>query len=152
MDCLTQQQRHKNMSAIRSANTGPEMVVRKYLFAHKFRYRLNVRSLPGKPDIVLRKYRTCIFVNGCFWHRHEGCRNATLPKTNREFREKKFARNKKRDKEVLRQLAATGWHTIVIWECQLKPAKRENTLRSLELTLNHLFLSDRSLSSTEPAV
>ena len=85
MDILSKDQRHKNMAAIHSANTKPEMIVRKYLFAHGFRYRLNHPRLPGRPDIVLRKYRTCIFINGCFWHGHEGCKYYVIPKSNTEF-------------------------------------------------------------------
>lgn len=142
MDALTKEQRHRNMAAIHSADTKPEVVVRKYLFARGFRYRLNHPRLPGRPDIVLRKYRTCVFVNGCFWHGHEGCRYFRLPKTNVAFWEAKIARNRQRDKEVQRRLARMGWHCVTVWECELKPARREQTLRSLEFTLNHLLLAD----------
>ena len=93
MDILSKDQRHKNMVAIHSANTKPEMIVRKYLFAHGFRYRLNHPRLPGRPDIVLRKYRTCIFINGCFWHGHEGCKYYVIPKSNTEFWTRKITRN-----------------------------------------------------------
>ena len=99
-DKLTPIQRHKNMAAIKSKDTKPEMVVRRYLWEHGFRYRLNHPRLPGKPDIVMRKYRTCIFVNGCFWHGHEGCRYYTIPKTNTEFWVNKVKRNKERDLKV----------------------------------------------------
>jgi DNA mismatch endonuclease (patch repair protein) len=131
------------MASIASKNTKPEMIVRKYLFSRGFRYRLNDPRLPGKPDIVLRRYRTCIFVNGCFWHGHEGCKYYTVPKSNTEFWVKKISRNRERDAEVHRKIAALGWHCIVLWECQLKPKVREQTLTSLEYTLNHIFLQDR---------
>ena len=164
MDHLTLQQRHKNMAAIRGKNTKPEMIVRKGLWSRGFRYRLNHKRLPGHPDLVLRKYRTCIFVNGCFWHGHgslpltppnrgeieltdsECCK---IPKTNREFWVDKIRRNQERDREEQRKLAEMGWHCITIWECELKPAKREKTLNSLEYTLNHIYLQDRSLSKPQ---
>ena len=146
MDVLTSQQRHKNMASIRSKNTKPEIVVRNFLWRHGFRYRLYNPRLPGHPDIVLRKYRTCIFVNGCFWHGHEDCRFFRMPKTNTEFWEKKINRNRERDKEEQRKLAKLGWHVIVVWECELKPAKREKTLASLAFTLNHIFLQDHSMT------
>lgn len=146
MDILSQEQRHKNMAAIHSANTKPEMIVRKYLFAHGFRYRLNHPRLPGHPDIVLRKYRTCIFVNGCFWHGHEGCKYYAVPKTNTEFWIRKITRNIERDKQVKQKLAQMGWHCMTIWECELKPQKREQTLLSLECTLNHIYLKEHTVS------
>lgn len=149
MDKVSAQQRHNNMAAIHSKDTKPEMVVRRYLWRHGFRYRLNHPRLPGKPDIVMRKYRTCIFVNGCFWHGHEGCKYYTVPKTNTEFWVNKVRRNKQRDKRVQRELASMGWHTITIWECDLKPAKRESTLASLAYTLNRIFLLDRTTTQYE---
>lgn len=145
MDKLTKEQRHRCMSAIRGKNTKPEIVVRKFLFGRGFRYRLNHPRLPGHPDIVLRKYRTVIFVNGCFWHGHDNCKYYRLPKTNVDFWRKKVERNKKRDVEEQRQLAAMGWHCITIWECQLKPKVRAQTLESLAFTLNHIFLEDRKI-------
>lgn len=145
MDVLSPQQRHKNMAAIHSVNTKPEVLVRKYLWGQGFRYRLNNSRLPGHPDIVLRKYRTCIFVNGCFWHGHDGCKHFVTPKTNTEFWKNKIKRNKERDKEEQRQLARMGWHCITVWECELKPTKREKTLASLAFTLNHIFLQDKSV-------
>lgn len=150
MDRCTKEQRHNNMAAIHSANTKPEMMVRKYLFSHGFRYRLNHSRLPGHPDIVLRKYRTCIFVNGCFWHGHEGCRYFKMPKSNVEFWTAKINRNRQRDKRVQRELAAMGWHCITVWECELKPDKREHTLTSLEYTLNHIYLGDRAVRYSPP--
>ncbi len=133
------------MAAIHGKNTKPEMVVRRYLWGHGFRYRLNHPRLPGKPDIVMRKYRTCIFVNGCFWHGHEDCHYYTVPKTNTEFWQKKIQRNQERDREVQQKLAFMGWHSITIWECQLKPTEREKTLQSLAYTLNRIFLSDHAV-------
>lgn len=145
MDKLTKEQRHRNMAAIRGKDTKPEILVRKYLFSHGFRYRLHHPRLPGHPDLVLRKYRTVIFVNGCFWHGHENCKYFRLPKTNIDFWQKKIKRNKERDKEEQCRLAAMGWHCITIWECQLKPKVRMQTLESLTYTLNHIFLKDRKI-------
>lgn len=145
MDRLTKEQRHRCMSAIRGKNTKPEIVVRKFLFGRGFRYRLNHPRLPGHLDIVLRKYRTVIFVNGCFWHGHDNCKYYRLPKTNVDFWRKKVERNKKRDVEEQRQLVTMGWHCITIWECQLKPKVRAQTLESLAFTLNHIFLEDRKI-------
>ena len=142
MDKLSPEQRYRNMSAIRSKDTKPEMLVRKYLWKHGFRYRLNHNRLPGRPDIVLRKYRSCIFVNGCFWHKHEGCKYFVLPKTRTEFWQNKVDRNKKRDKDVQIRLAKMGWHCITIWECELKAVRREETLKSLVYTLNSIFLDN----------
>ena len=143
-DVVTPEQRHKCMARIRSKNTKPEIMVRKYLFARGFRYRKNVRRLPGTPDIVLRKYRTVIFVNGCFWHGHEGCRYSHLPKSNVEFWRNKIERNKKRDLRERVELRRMGWHVIQVWECQLKPKEREMTLRSIEQALYEIYLQDRA--------
>ena len=133
------------MVSIRSANTKPEILVRKYLWKEGFRYRLNNPRLPGHPDLVLRKYRTCIFVNGCFWHGHEGCKYFRMPKTNVDFWTKKINRNKERDKQEQQQLAKMGWHCVTIWECELKPKDRVKTLESLAFTLNHIYLQDQSI-------
>ena len=149
MDKLSTQQRHNNMAAIRGKNTKPEMIVRRGLWKRGFRYRLNDRRLPGHPDLVLRKYRTCIFVNGCFWHGHgvtespvQSSECCKIPKTNQEFGVAKIRRNKERDKREQKQLAAMGWHCITVWECELKPSKREGTLDSIAFTLNHIWLQD----------
>ncbi len=120
MDKLTPSQRSENMSRIRSTDTKPEMEVRRYLHAHGFRYSLHTKKLPGHPDICLSHWHTVIFVNGCFWHRHEGCRQATTPRSNTEFWENKFARNVERDKQVREQLTAAGWKVITVWECEVK--------------------------------
>ena len=133
------------MAAIKSRDTKPERIVRKFLFSRGFRYRLCHRRLPGHPDIVMRKYRTCIFVNGCFWHGHEGCRFFRMPKTNTEFWTHKILRNRERDKADQKALAALGWHCITIWECQLRSSLRQQTLTSLEFTLNHIFLKDHAV-------
>ena len=150
-DRLTIEQRHNNMAAIRGRDTKPEILVRKFLWSRGFRYRLNHPRLPGKPDIVLRKYRTCILVNGCFWHGHEGCKYYVVPKSNTGFWMEKIRRNRERDHEVLHRLAEMGWHTIVIWECELKPAVREKTLESLAFTLNHIYLEDHHIRRYELA-
>lgn len=143
-DHLSVEQRHANMSAVKDKNTKPDMVVRHYLWGKGFRYRVNSPRLPGHPDIVLRKYRTCVFVNGCFWHGHENCKFFRLPKTHTVFWEKKITRNKERDKEEQRRLAKMGWHCITVWECELKGDKKEKTLESLAFTLNHIYLQDHS--------
>lgn len=148
----TDPQRSYNMSRIRGRDTKPELIVRRWLWSHGYRYRLNHPRLPGKPDIVLRKYRTCIFVNGCFWHGHEGCRYYTTPKTNTEFWTSKVARNRERDERVTRQLADMHWRTLTIWECQLRPAVREDTLRALEYRLNQAFLQDKGAHLPSPAI
>ena len=176
MDKLTPAQRHKNMAAIHGKNTKPEMIVRRGLWSRGFRYRLNHRGLPGHPDLVLRKYRTCIFVNGCFWHGHnvdvsflDYARNdkvvnsddkvvnsddmvvnsecCKISKTNREFWVAKIRRNKERDIEDQKKLAEMGWHCITIWECDLKPSKREETLKSLVYTLNKIWLEDHRVKT-----
>lgn len=131
------------MSAIKSKNTKPEMLVRKFLFSRGFRYRLNHPRLPGHPDIVLRKYRTVIFVNGCFWHGHENCKSYVLPKSNTGFWKNKIERNRNRDMEERQKLSSMGWHSITVWECQLKPKVRQHTLEALEHTLYHIYLEDR---------
>ncbi len=149
MDKLSKEQRHHCMAAIKGKNTKPELLVRKFLFGRGFRYRLNHLRLPGHPDIVLRKYRTVIFVNGCFWHGHQGCKYFVLPKTNVEFWSAKIERNQKRDIEEQQELAAMGWHCITVWECQLKPKVRQRTLESLVYTLSRIFVEDRSVKPYE---
>jgi len=152
MDKLSPEQRHKNMAAIRGKDTKPEMIVRRGLWRMGFRYRLNHKRLPGHPDLVLKKYRTCIFVNGCFWHGHnvdistfENTDCCKIPKTNREFWIEKIRRNKERDIDEQKRLAEMGWHCITVWECELKPSKREATLKSLAYTLNKIWLDDHAV-------
>ncbi len=119
-DKLNTQQRHHCMSRIRGKDTKPELLVRKGLHERGFRFRLQDRNLPGRPDIVLPKYGVAIMVNGCFWHGHKGCRYATKPKSNVEFWETKIARNKHRDEVTAAHLEALGWTVIVVWECELR--------------------------------
>ena len=131
-DVHTPEQRSYNMSRIRSKNTKPEEFVRKYLFSRGFRYRKNDSNLPGKPDIVLPKYKTVIFVNGCFWHGHTGCRYFVWPHNNADFWKEKITSNITRDRRVLALLQAAGWDVIVIWECQLRRQQQGDTLVELE--------------------
>ena len=132
------------MASIRSKDTKPELIVRKFLWNRGFRYRLNNPRLPGHPDIVLKKYRTCVFVNGCFWHGHENCTYYSIPKTNTTFWRNKIERNKQRDIREQKSLAQMGWHCIIIWECELKTQNRSKTLESLAFTLNKIYLQDHS--------
>ena len=129
-DTKTPAERSENMSRIRSTNTKPEEIVRKYLFSHGFRYRKNDKRYPGKPDIVLPKYRTIIFVNGCFWHMH-GCSRSRLPRSNQEYWKPKIERNIQRDAENQKKLEADGWKVIVVWECELKKRIAEERLSRL---------------------
>ena len=165
-DTMTPEQRHRCMSHIKGSGTKPEMKVRRWLWSHGYRYRLNVKSVPGKPDIVLRSYRTAIFVNGCFWHGHgvaeqpveslelkvnslesvesrelASSKCCKIPSTNREFWVAKIRRNRERDQENYRVLQENGWQVIVIWECQLKPVLLDHTMREVELLLNDNLLS-----------
>ncbi len=143
-DCLSIDQRHRNMTAIHSASTKPERMLRQPLWQQGFRYRINDKGLPGSPDIVLPKYRTAVFVHGCFWHGHKGCKYYTVPKTNTEFWKAKVARNQERDQEVWRQLEAKGWFVIIVWECQLKKAHLAETVEAVAKEIRHngeLYLS-----------
>ncbi|MCR5191598.1 MAG: very short patch repair endonuclease [Bacteroidales bacterium] len=159
-DRMTPEQRHRCMSRIRSRNTKPELKVRRWLWQHGYRYRLNVKSVPGSPDIVMRRYRTAIFVNGCFWHGHgvaspqvdsgefrvesqlkaESSKCCKIPQTNREFWVNKIRRNQERDQQNYRVLWENGWQVIVVWECQLKPKRLEQTMLRVELLLNENLL------------
>lgn len=128
------------MASIHAKGTKPELLVRHWLWSHGYRYRLNVKSVPGSPDIVMRKYRTAIFVNGCFWHGHEGCGKYSTPKTNTEFWMAKVKRNKERDKRNYKDLHDAGWHVIIIWECLLTKKRIDETMRGVEHALNtYLF-------------
>ena len=127
-DLYTSKERSYNMSRIKGTNTKPEEIVRKFLFSKGLRYRKNVSSLPGKPDIVLPKYKVCIFVNGCFWHKHDGCKYFVWPKSNHEFWRNKITGNAERDKRNTELLVAAGWRVMTIWECELKKSCREQTL------------------------
>lgn len=155
-DRMTPEQRHRCMSHIHSKVTKPEVKVRKWLWGHGYRYRLNVKSVPGKPDIVMRPYCTAIFVNGCFWHGHNVQLPAAqvdslklivdsscckIPTTNREFWVAKIKRNQERDQRNYEVLYRSGWKVIVIWECQLTASKIEHTMREVELLLNENMLA-----------
>lgn len=129
---MTPEQRFKCMSHNRANNTGPEMKLRHDLWRLGFRYRVNVKRLPGSPDIVLPKYRTVVFVHGCFWHGHKDCKNASTPKTNTDFWTAKIKRNQERDQEVWRQLEANGWFVIIVWECQLNKNVLDATISRVE--------------------
>ncbi len=120
VDTISRERRSWNMSRIKGRNTGPELRLRSLLHRAGFRFRIHAKHLPGKPDIILPKYRTVIFVHGCFWHRHEGCRNATVPSTRPEFWNEKFALNVARDARARALLEAAGWSVITVWECELK--------------------------------
>ena len=167
-DTMTAEQRNKCMSHIRSKDTKPELKVRRWLWHHGYRYRLNVKSVPGKPDIVMRPYRTAIFVNGCFWHGHnvqfstaliensklksekaanpgaaliENSACCKIPQSNREFWVAKIKRNQERDQRNYQLLQENGWQVIVVWECQLTPHQIEHTMREVELLLNSNMLA-----------
>lgn len=130
-DVMTPHQRHVCMSHIRSKNTKPEQLVRQALWHKGFRYRLHVKDLPGKPNIVLPKYKAAIFINGCFWHGHDGCKDFVIPKSNTAFWLAKIGKNKERDARDGIALASAGWKVITIWECELKKPVFEATLDSL---------------------
>jgi len=138
MDNCSHETRSYNMACIHSKDTKPELIVRKYLFNIGFRFRKNDKRYPGTPDIVLPKYKTCIFVNGCFWHHHTGCKYFVLPKTNTEFWEAKLNGNFARDEKNYTAILQQGWKVIVIWECQLKLNVRNQTL----LNLRNQLLND----------
>ena len=166
-DKMTPAQRHYVMSRIHGKGTKPELKVRQWLWRHGYRYRLNVKSVPGKPDIVMRRYRTAIFVNGCFWHGHfvhfgveslglkvesqlevesgvlkvDSSQCCKIPQTNREFWVNKIKRNQERDQKNYQVLHDNGWQVIVIWECQLTPKRIEETMLRVELLLNEHFLA-----------
>ena len=168
-DRLTPEQRHRVMSRIHGKGTKPELNVRQWLWRHGYRYRLNVKSVPGKPDIVMRRYRTAIFVNGCFWHGHHietfpetskeennllrqetfqetslqmvNSKCCKIPQTNREFWVNKIKRNQERDQKNYQLLHDNGWQVIVVWECQLQPKTIEETMLRVELLLNEYFLA-----------
>ena len=131
MDTVSIEQRHYNMSRIHGKDTKPEIAVRRYLFRSGLRFRKNDRRLPGTPDIVLPKYKTVIFINGCFWHGHNGCKYYRIPKTNTEFWQAKIARNIERDEDIIQQLIDLGWNVITVWECELKPKTADSTMSRL---------------------
>ena len=134
-DRMTPEQRHDCMASIHSEDTRPEQAVRRELWHRGYRFRKCVRTLPGTPDIVLPKYRTCIFVNGCFWHGHKGCSKFVMPKTRTEFWENKIARNQERDLVNIQRLESIGWSAITVWECELGKSSIENTMEKIESML-----------------
>ena len=134
-DRMTPEQRHDCMASIHSEDTRPEQVVRRELWQRGYRFRKCVRTLPGTPDIVLPKYRTCIFVNGCFWHGHKGCSKFVMPKTRTEFWANKIARNRERDLVNIQRLESIGWSAITVWECELGKSSIENTMEKIESML-----------------
>lgn len=149
-DIMTPEQRSRCMAAIKGKDTKPEMIVRKYLFSRGLRFRVQVRKLPGTPDIVLPKYKTAIFVNGCFWHGHEGCKYFRLPKSNVEFWMEKIERNIERDRESMRALLDLGWKVIRVWECELRnKANREETLNKIYTSITSLDGSCYSFEETD---
>lgn len=132
MDRHTPEQRSFNMKRIKSSNTQPEILLRKMLFKEGFRYRINEKRLPGKPDIVLKKYNTVIFVNGCFWHGHQDCKYFVVPKTRTQFWMNKINGNKERDQQKTALLNMEGWNVIAVWECELRKGRIEETLYFLK--------------------
>lgn len=138
MDIWDKKKRSAVMAKIRGKDTKPEWIVRRYLFSRGYRYRKNVKGLPGTPDIVLRKYRVAVFIHGCFWHGHET--DGHIPASNREYWQNKIEKNKERDLRNKNKLKEMGWHVMTIWECQLKPAVRQQTLLEIEYHINHAYL------------
>ena len=136
MDVHDRETRSYNMSCIKGKGTKPEEIVRKYLFSQGFRYRKNDKRLPGTPDIVLPKYKTVIFVNGCFWHGHKGCKYFVWPKNNAEFWKKKIEDNISRDQKSIELLEVQGWSVIIIWECELKKVSIDETLKNIKEKLS----------------
>lgn len=139
-DIVSPEQRSRNMSAIRSANTKPEIYIRKLLFARGYRYRIGEKSVPGHPDIFLRRYNTAIFVHGCFWHRHPGCKYAYNPKSRVEFWQKKFGDNVRRDETVRAQLREQGIRCLVVWECTVRQMRKADSVREQAVEKMEAFL------------
>lgn len=149
-DVMTPKQRSRCMAAVKGKDTKPEMIVRKYLFSRGLRFRVQVKKLPGKPDIVLPKYKTVIFVNGCFWHGHEGCKYFRLPKSNVEFWKEKIERNIERDRESMQALLDLGWKLIRVWECELRnKANREAILNKIYNSITTSGNSGYSFEETD---
>ena len=149
-DVLSKEQRHQCMSNIRGKNTKPELIVRKFLFSKGLRFRLHRKDLPGSPDIVLPKYKTVVFINGCFWHGHDGCKYYTLPKSNVEFWETKITNNKNRDVLNEIKLKELGWRVIRIWECEIRKIQDRN--ESLENLYNQILEKTSRYDDNEIAI
>lgn len=130
-DIFTKKKRSEIMGRIKAKNTKPELIVRRFLFAHGFRYRIHQRGLPGRPDIVLRKHNTIVIVNGCFWHGHQRCRVFKMPKSRTAFWRSKLSKNRERDQRDRRALRNAGWKVITVWECQLRKSMVEATMRKV---------------------
>lgn len=146
MDIVTPEQRSKNMAAIRSKDTKPEIYFRKLLFAKGYRYSLNSKKVPGHPDMYLRKYNTAVFVHGCFWHRHGGCKFAYMPKSRIEFWKNKFEVNQKRDLVVRNELFENNIKCLVVWECSIKKMKKDEGFKKSMLVKVIDFLKSKDLS------
>lgn len=140
MDIKSPEERSKNMAAIHSKNTKPEIYLRKLLFARGYRYGVNSKSVPGHPDIYMKKYSTAVFVHGCFWHRHEGCKYAYMPKSRVEFWLKKFEANVKRDELVRKELASKKIKVLIVWECTIKRMKKDKKTEEEVISLIEKFL------------
>ena len=140
MDIKSPEERSKNMEAIHSKNTKPEIYLRKLLFARGYRYGVNSKSVPGHPDIYMKKYNTAVFVHGCFWHRHEGCKYAYMPKSRVEFWLKKFEANVKRDELVRKELASKKIKVLIVWECTIKRMKKDKKTEEVVISLIEKFL------------
>lgn len=140
MDIKSPEERSKNMAAIHSKNTKPEIYLRKLLFARGYRYGVNSKSVPGYPDIYMKKYNTAIFVHGCFWHRHEGCKYAYMPKSRIEFWQKKFDANIKRDEYVRKELASKKIKVSIVWECTIKRMKKDKKTEEEVISLIEKFV------------
>lgn len=147
---MSAEQRHQCMASVHSKDTKPEMLVRRFLFSRGIRYRLHVRTLPGSPDIVLPKYKAVIFINGCFWHGHEGCPLHRVPKSNVKFWVNKIERNKERDQREYFLLKKMGWKVLLVWECQLRAFCRKETLESLLYTLSVILLDKYRIRACQP--
>lgn len=149
-DVMTPEQRSSCMAAIKGKDTKPEMIVRRYLFSQGLRFRVQVRKLPGTPDIVLPKYKTVVFVNGCFWHGHEGCKYFRLPKSNVKFWKEKIERNVERDKKSMQDLLDMGWKVIRVWECELRnKSNREEKLDKIYTSITSADRSEYSFEETD---
>lgn len=144
-DTISPEQRSRNMSAIRSKDTKPEIYLRKLLFAEGYRYRISEKAVAGHPDIFLRKYNTAVFINGCFWHRHQGCKYAYTPKSRVEFWENKFANNLKRDEKVKIELSRNGNRQLIVWECTIKKMQKSSQLKDeVVRMIKEFLLSDQT--------
>lgn len=148
MDIWNKKKRSAVMAKIRSKDTNPEWIVRRYLFSRGYRYRKNVKGLPGTPDVVLHKYGIVIFIHGCFWHGHEV--DGHIPHSNSDYWRKKIGRNQQRDERNKEALKKMGWKVMTIWECQLKPTVKEQTLLEMEYWINHSFLEQYRKKTIKP--